>query len=195
MGKSKSRHKARAGKSQPLGEVRIIAGSWRGRKLGVVAAPGLRPTGDRVRETLFNWLSSRIRGSCCLDLFAGSGALGFEAASRGARSVRMIERNPQVVRQLCASATTLQADVQVVQGDGFEQLQLANEADIIFVDPPFDGTDYTALIRRLVEHTGKDTLIYLESPSTVAVALPQSCELLREKRFGEVTARLIRTGS
>lgn len=192
MGKSKSRHKARAGKSQPSGEVRIIAGRWRGRKLAVVDAPGLRPTGDRVRETLFNWLTPYLRGNVCVDLFAGSGALGFEAASRGAQAVRVVELNPRAVGQLRANAAMLEADLEIVHGDGFEQMALARDAGIVFVDPPFSGTDYPTLLEQLRSYVRKDALIYLESPTAATVPIPPTFELLREKRFGDVMARLIR---
>src|SRR5215470_10705650 len=113
----------------PENRVRVIGGQWRSRLLRFPAAPGLRPTPDRVRETLFNWLGQDLSGLACLDLFAGSGALGFEAASRGARPVILVERDRRVAESLQASARTLQADepgteaVEVVRADALEFLQ------------------------------------------------------------------------
>ena len=122
------------------GSVRLIAGQWRGRKLPIVDVEGLRPTGDRVKETLFNWLQTQIPGARCLDLFAGSGSLGFEAASRGAAEVIMVERDPTVVGCLQASAERLSAaQVTILQTDAAAYLQTSPDPfDIVFLDPPFN---------------------------------------------------------
>ena len=123
----------------PPGRLRIVAGEWRGRRLPVLDQPGLRPTPDRVRETLFNWLAPLITGARCLDLFAGSGALGFEAASRGAGRVAMIEKSANLVRVLRENRLLLDArQVEVIQADA--GLWLAGQAepfDLVFLDPPF----------------------------------------------------------
>ena len=123
------------------GSVRLIAGQWRGRKLPIVDVEGLRPTGDRVKETLFNWLQTQIPGARCLDLFAGSGSLGFEAASRGAAEVIMVERDPTVVGCLQASAERLSAaQVTILQTDAATYLQTSPDPfDIVFLDPPFQS--------------------------------------------------------
>lgn len=120
-------------------QLRIIGGRWRGRRVAFPDAQGLRPTPDRVRETLFNWLAPRIAGARCLDLFAGSGALGFEAASRGAARVVMIEQDQLAFAALQANAKTLQATrVQIVRGDALNFARSANQPfDVVFVDPPY----------------------------------------------------------
>ncbi len=121
-------------------QIRIIGGAHRGRRLRFPTVPGLRPTADRVRETLFNWLQPQLPGARCLDLFAGSGALGLEAASRGAARVQMLDRSPRVVEQLRENAALLQLDqVRVSQASALEWLQgAATPFDILFLDPPFD---------------------------------------------------------
>ncbi|NPA72983.1 MAG: 16S rRNA (guanine(966)-N(2))-methyltransferase RsmD [Gammaproteobacteria bacterium] len=124
-----------------MGEVRIIGGDWRGRKLPVLLSEGLRPTSDRVRETVFNWLQFDVPGARCLDLFSGSGALGFEALSRGAKSVTFLELSSPVAKQLSQNLITLQAcHGEVVQGDSLQWLArpVASSYDIVFVDPPFN---------------------------------------------------------
>ncbi|MGH8108729.1 MAG: 16S rRNA (guanine(966)-N(2))-methyltransferase RsmD, partial [Arenimonas sp.] len=127
----------------PFGQVRIISGLWRGSKLPVESYPGLRPTSDRVRETLFNWLQSQIAGKRVLDCFAGTGALGFEAASRGAAEVVLLEKVPALVNSLRESATRLKAgNLKVESSDSFSWLgrQPTERFDLVFIDPPF-GSD------------------------------------------------------
>lgn len=121
--------------------MRIIGGVWRSRILGFPPLPGLRPTPDRVRETLFNWLGQRLDGLRCLDLFAGSGALGFEAASRGATEVVMVERNAQAIERLREHAARLgAAQVRIVAADGLDYLEgECGRFDLILLDPPFDS--------------------------------------------------------
>ena len=123
----------------PPGRLRIVGGEWRGRRLPVLDQPGLRPTPDRVRETLFNWLAPLITGARCLDLFAGSGALGFEAASRGAGRVVMIEKSANVVRVLRENRLLLDArQVEVIHADAGPWLAgQAEPFDLVFLDPPF----------------------------------------------------------
>ncbi len=130
----------RPGRSE-MGEVRIIGGDWRGRKLPVLLADGLRPTSDRVRETVFNWLQFEVPGARCLDVFAGSGALGFEALSRGAREVTFLELASANAKQLQANVSALKTDkAQVIQTDSLRWLEnpIAQPFDIIFLDPPFN---------------------------------------------------------
>ncbi len=173
------------------GRLRIIGGRYRGRKLPVPAQPGLRPTADRVRETLFNWLQPVIEGARCLDLFAGSGALGFEAASRGAAEVVMIERAEPVVRVLEANARNLGAgQVDVRRADALRWLSGTGEPfDVVFLDPPFDE----GLLGKscsLLSFNGwlaPRAQVYLEARSSEELPpLPASWGLVRDKRAGQV---------
>ena len=125
--------------SGPPGRLRIVGGEWRGRRLSVLDQPGLRPTPDRVRETLFNWLAPLIKGAWCLDLFAGTGALGFEAASRGADRVVMIEKLANVVRVLHENRLLLDArQIEVIHADASPWLAgQAEPFNLVFLDPPF----------------------------------------------------------
>jgi len=137
------------------GEVRIIAGDWRGRKLPVLSQTGLRPTSDRMRETLFNWLQYDIAGARLLDAFAGSGALGFEALSRGASDVVFLEKNPSVANQLKANLQLLKIDnAQIMQVDS--QAWLAQPAfmqfDGVFIDPPFHQGLVEPIVQQLIHH-------------------------------------------
>jgi len=184
-------------KSSYPGRLRIIGGRWRGRRLEVPESEGLRPTPDRVRETLFNWLQPYIAGAHCLDLFAGTGALCLEALSRGAARVVMVEQAPAVAEQLRRHVATLQADnAEVVRADAVDFLQQAPQAfDIVFLDPPFRSD----LIRRcaeLAEARGwikPGGLIYIEAPSRVeALPIPATWELLRSKSAGQVGYHLAR---
>lgn len=152
------------------GSVRIIAGDWRGRRLPVVDRPGLRPTPDRVRETLFNWLMPVIEGSRCLDLYAGSGALGFEAASRGARQVCLIEQDAQVAAALRDHIDRLQATdrMQVHCTDAMTWLRrpVAEPFDVVFIDPPYSLDLIAPTISALREHgwLAADAWLYCEWP-------------------------------
>ncbi len=172
-------------------QVRIIGGAHRGRKLPVPDRPGLRPTGDRVRETLFNWLQPILPGAACLDLFAGSGALGLEAASRGAGRVLMLELSAAVARQLQENVALLGLEqVRVEQGDALSWLQGGGEPfDIVFLDPPFaDGLLRRAC--RLLQSNGwlkPDARIYLETDLAQGLPdLPPEWRLLKEKKAGQV---------
>ncbi len=176
------------------GQVRIIAGQWRGRKLAFIGAEGLRPTGDRMRETLFNWLQPMIEGSRCLDLFAGSGALGFEAASRGAADVMLVEYNPATAAQLAAEAERFGADnIRVEQGSALQYLQTLDEpVDVMFLDPPFHSEllqlSLDLIESRMLTPAGR---IYLEYPLRRPPTLPEDMVLLREKKAGDVGFGLI----
>jgi 16S rRNA (guanine966-N2)-methyltransferase len=181
---------------QPQNQLRIIAGSWRGRKLRFAPVPGLRPTPNRVRETLFNWLQPVIHGARCLDLYAGSGALGIEAASRGASAVVLVDRDPQVVRVLREQLQLLDAgQVQVLQADVGSWLSGTPEPfDIVFLDPPFRAGLLSAAIGQL-EAGGwlaPEAWIYLEAEQGLVPDLPDNWELYRSKRAGQVGYHLAR---
>ena len=177
--------------------VRVIAGCWRGRKLEFPAVPGLRPSPDRVRETLFNWLQRPIVDARCLDLFAGSGALGFEALSRGAGRTVLVEHEPLVVRALAATAERFgEPRPEIVQADAFTYLNgRAQPFDLVFLDPPF-AAGWLPELCTLLEVRGwlaPRAYVYLECAASDAVAsLPGAWETLRETRAGEVRAVLAR---
>lgn len=182
----------------PLGQVRIIAGRWRGSKLPVLDLPGLRPSSDRLRETLFNWLQPVLPGARVLDLFAGSGALGFEAASRGAAQVDLVEQSAAAVTALRASALRLAGDppkgISVHAADALAWL--ADPArglfDIAFVDPPFSAALWTPALAALAPHLAAGALVHIESPLAQAVAVPAGWRLHREIRSRETRAGLYR---
>lgn len=180
------------------GSVRIIGGRLRGSKLRVPDVPGLRPTPDRVRETLFNWLGQDLQGLRCLDLYAGSGALGLEAASRGASRVDMVERQPALARALGEAAQRLGAQaVRVHAGDAqaFAAAQAPGSYDVVFVDPPFAqaGAHERALAQaaRVLAPQGR---VYLEAPDAASLArwAADGWEVLRSARAGQVHYALLR---
>lgn len=173
------------------GRVRIIGGRWRRRVLPVPPDPGLRPTPDRVKETLFNWLGRDTEGARCLDLFAGTGSLGLEAASRGASSVVLVERSPDLARRLEDQARALGADnVTVVTADALAWLSRARDAfDLVLLDPPFDadllGPACAALARTGLLAPG--ARVYLETRlAQDALPVPEDWEILRARRAGQV---------
>lgn len=187
----------RASKSN--NSLRIIGGTWRGRRLDFIETPGLRPTPDRVRETLFNWLGPSLASSACLDLFAGSGALGFEAASRGATEVVMVETNSRVARQLhCQSLLLQAAQISVVQADAFEWLSSNNRIfDIIFLDPPFRRGLLDKALRLLQQDRAVTvgSRVYMETESHLSsLKLPEGWNCLRSKQAGRVSFRLAVVG-
>jgi len=195
------RSDARAGgRGGAEGEVRIIGGTHRGRRVRFPLLPGLRPTGDRVKETLFNWLQPRIAGADCLDLFAGSGSLGLEAASRGAGSVLMLERADEAVRQLCANVAALGLDrARVERGDALAWLDrpAVERFDLVFLDPPFDQPVLGAACRLLTQRgwlTG-DALVYVETAADDLPPLPKGWSPWREKRAGQVAYRLFQVST
>ncbi len=148
-------------------EVRIIGGLWKRTKLKVADKPGLRPTPDRVRETVFNWLGQDMTGLRCLDAFAGTGALGFEAASRGAQEVLIIEQDGTLIEQLKKTQTQLKAiAVQVQRGDGVAAIRQAAPAslDVIFIDPPFDAPLFEPALGACARALAPEGWVYLESP-------------------------------
>ncbi|MFB1488800.1 MAG: 16S rRNA (guanine(966)-N(2))-methyltransferase RsmD [Thiocapsa sp. C3-3m] len=181
------------------GELRIIGGRYRGRRLPIPSATGLRPTSDRVRETLFNWLAPVIPGARCLDTFAGSGALGFEAVSRGAGEVVLIEHSGAVARQLEANARRLGAEeTWVVHGNAIRWLEGSGPPfDIVFLDPPFDEALWAPAIERLA---GQGWLkpggrVYMEAPVRIGFPdLPADWDLVRDKTAGQVRYGLVIVG-
>jgi len=185
--------KRNAQSTQPL---RIIGGRWRGRKLNFPALEGLRPTGDRIRETLFNWLGPYVSGARCLDLYAGSGALGLEALSRGADYSLLIEKDPAAAAQLranlaqldCQSATALNADSLTLLEKGPRE----GPFDLVFIDPPFQRDLWQASIDRLIDYRwlAPEAVIYLESGPETPITVPDAWQLHRDKTAGQVRYRL-----
>lgn len=188
-----NKHKVSATQAQ---RVRIIGGRWRGRQLPVADVGGLRPTPDRVRETLFNWLQAYIEGAHCLDLFAGTGALGLEALSRGAQSVTLVETDRNAVSVLRQSIDSLQAtDAQLVEADGVAWLRSASRPfDIVFLDPPF-RQGLVMQCCELLEQQGwlaANALIYIEAESETGLPeLPRHWQPLRSKTAGQVSYHLL----
>ncbi|SIO96285.1 16S rRNA (guanine(966)-N(2))-methyltransferase RsmD [Vibrio spartinae] len=195
MGKHRQPNQSQ--KKDKSGFIRIISGLWRGRKLPVHDAEGLRPTTDRVKETLFNWLATDIPQARCLDLFAGSGSLGFEAASRQAEHVTMIEKNPAAFQQLKKNQQALSAtQLQVIQSDTLlylAQTPPERAYDIVFIDPPFRQGLLEDTLRLLESNQWlhEQAMIYIESEKEWPVAaIPASWQLYREKIAGQVCYRL-----
>ena len=180
------------------GSVRIIGGRWRGTRLPVPDLPGLRPTSDRVRETLFNWLQPHLPGARVLDLFAGSGALGLEALSRGAASAQLVEADPRLALNLKALGCRLDpgSQLDVHAGDALKWLRGAPEGafDIAFVDPPFDAGLWDAVLALLPVRMAAKALIYLEAPNICAPVLPGEWTLHRENHTRDVRYALYRRG-
>lgn len=172
--------------------VRIIGGEWRSRVLNFAPRPDLRPTPDRVRETLFNWLGQDLTGKSCLDLFAGSGALGFEAASRGARRVVMVEHDAVAFRALEANAERLAArSVELKRSDALEFLRADGSAyDIVFLDPPFRADYLERVLPLLGPRLVQGALAHVEAPQ--ARHLPAGWSVQRSGRAGAVTHQLIK---
>jgi 16S rRNA (guanine966-N2)-methyltransferase len=183
------------GHRQSLSRVRIIGGRWRSRIIRFQEVNGLRPTGDRIRETLFNWLSADITGARCLDAFAGSGALGFEALSRGASEVVFVEKNTQAARQLETNKTSLEAEnAVIVQDDLFRWLERGQQPfDIVFADPPFSAEILPLVVSSLTQANllKPGTLVYLESLRSQTVSLPPSWLERKSKEAGAVRYQLM----
>ncbi len=178
-------------------EIRIIGGQWKRTKLAVADKPGLRPTPDRVRETLFNWLGQDLTGWRCIDVFAGTGALGFEAASRGATEVQLFEQDAALVAQLWATQMRLSAHaVRVQRGDGIAGLKARapGSADLIFLDPPFESHLFDAALAASVPALAANGWVYLECPTAWddATLLPLGLAVQRHMKAGAVHAHLLR---
>ncbi len=177
--------------------LRIIGGQWRGRKLGFARVDAIRPTPDRVRETLFNWLAPIIRNATCLDLFTGSGALGFESLSRGAASVVMCDTNNKIIATLKDHASVLKTDAAIfLQTNALDFLDRNNQKfDLIFLDPPFDSN----LLEKCFEIISKkgclneDAMIYVECDSKKELPIvPNNWLLHRNKKAGDVAYYLFK---
>ena len=178
------------------GEVRIIGGQWKRTRLPVATLEGLRPTPDRVRETLFNWLGQDLNGWRCLDAFAGTGALGFEAASRGAATVQLVELHPALVAQLHALQQRLQAAaVRVQKGDGVAVLRNSapGTLDLVLIDPPFGSALFASALEAAVPALTSNGFVYLEAPEEWSVEALTALGLkkYRHLRAGSVHAQLL----
>ena len=178
-------------------EIRIIGGQWRRTPIKVLDKPGLRPTPDRVRETLFNWLGQDLTGWRCVDAFAGTGALGLEAASRGAAQVVALEQEPELARQMQLQAERLKASmVQVQRTDAVAAMQrlTAGAFDAVFLDPPFDGPWFEPALQAAVRLVPVGGWVYLEAPTawTDEALAPFGLEVLRHLKAGAVHAHLLR---
>lgn len=177
------------------GKLRIIGGSLRGSKLEIPNLPGLRPTPDRVRETLFNWLTPVIQSARCLDLFAGTGALGIEALSRGAAAVDFVETDALLAQLLRANLTRLKQEAHVYRDDAEKFLATPGAAyDIVFLDPPFSAQLWSPVAQALLRHERlpPGAWLYVESPADAAPELSPDLALHRESRAGAVRYALYR---
>ena len=190
---------AAAPAAKGAGEIRIIGGQWKRTRLPVAQRPGLRPTPDRVRETLFNWLGQDLAGWRCLDAFAGTGALGLEAASRGAASVLLVENDAALVAQLHTLQQRLRASaVRVQRGDGVAALQQATPAslDLVLLDPPFDGPFFEPALQAAARAVAAGGFIYLEAPRVWGdeELAASGLVLHRHLKAGAVHAHLLKRG-
>jgi 16S rRNA (guanine966-N2)-methyltransferase len=175
---------------RPLGTLRIIGGQWRSRLIEFDAAEGVRPTPDRVRQTLFDWLAPLIEGASTLDLFAGSGALGFEALSRGAARASFVEQGARQAAAIRAAAAKLAAGAraEVVQSEALAWLRgTAQRYDLVFLDPPYAAGLLAPALAALPRVLKPVNRIYLEWPRGQAPALPPGYTLLKEKQAGQVS--------
>ena len=192
--------RARGGntQSQP-GRLRIVAGNWRSRVLDIADVEGLRPTSERIRETLFNWLAPSIAGSRCLDLFAGTGALGLEALSRGAAIAVFVERSPEALKTLRDNIAVLAAgNAEVVAGDALDYVQRASQPfDVVFLDPPFIDNQLGPVCQALAASglLAPGAKVYLEQDRTAAAPeLPAGWTMTKNKTAGNVRYGLVQTG-
>jgi 16S rRNA (guanine(966)-N(2))-methyltransferase RsmD len=181
---------------RPSHDIRIIGGQWKRTRLAVADKPGLRPTPDRVRETLFNWLGQNLTGWRCIDAFAGTGVLGFEAASRGAKDVILVEQGADLVMQLKRVQTQLQAkDIRIVRGDALAALRQASAASLhaIFLDPPFDSQLFEPALQAAGRALAPDGFVYLEAPMrwTDEQLSGTGLRLYRHLKAGAVHAHLL----
>lgn len=176
--------------------VRIIAGEWRGRRLEVLESDGLRPTGSRVREMLFNWLQAFTMGSTALDLFSGSGVLGFEAASRAAKSVTLIEKNPKIASKIQQNVEAFKAEnIQVFQQSAAYFLSQTEQSfNLIFLDPPFSENLHQLMIDLIDENSvlEKAGHLYVEMPKKSPLPqLPKHWAVVKDKKVSDVRCLLI----
>ena len=188
----------RPDKKSQRGRLRIVAGNWRSRLLEIADVPGLRPTAERIRETVFNWLTPHLAGARCLDLFAGTGALGLEALSRGAADVLFVETSAVAVRTLLKNIASLQTtNATVRRADAVNYLQHpgADQFEIVFLDPPFADDLHGDLCKLLDESTilAADALVYIEEDrAKPEVVLPPGWQTLKTKSAGNVRYSLVK---
>ena len=194
--KSRKPHKSNTKNTSSL---RIIGGDWRSRKLPILDAPSLRPTPDRIRETLFNWLQGKVYAASCLDMFAGSGALGFEALSRGAKEVIFVEKNPACATQLKENLETLKAQALVLQTDALNFLQHSEKPaasfDLVFLDPPFRQGLVPKSLNYLANEAliNEDSLIYIEHEAEESFIWSEfNLEVLKQTKAGQVHCFLLK---
>ncbi|WP_216825055.1 16S rRNA (guanine(966)-N(2))-methyltransferase RsmD [Agarilytica rhodophyticola] len=177
--------------------IRIIGGQWRGRKLPVPSADGLRPTGDRIRETLFNWLAPYITSARCLDAYAGTGALGIEALSRGAAFTEFVELNHNTAKNLDENLKRLNSTTHNINRLNFAQWipKDKHTFDIVFLDPPFEQKLWQSAITHLIDNIplSDDALIYIESQNSESFTIPSSWEMHKNKSTKQVNATLYKT--
>ncbi|MEL1263809.1 16S rRNA (guanine(966)-N(2))-methyltransferase RsmD [Pseudoxanthomonas putridarboris] len=182
-----------ARKPAGAGSVRIIGGRWRGTRLAVPDSPGLRPSSDRVRETLFNWLMPALPGARVLDLFAGTGALGLEALSRGAAHATLVERDPALSRALRDAVARLSAAAEVQAQDALAWLDGGDaKFDLVFLDPPFADGLWEKALAGLEPRLASGAWVYLESPADTVPPVPAGWALHREGRTRDVRFALYR---
>ncbi len=185
-----------------MGQIRVIGGRWRGRKLPVLDAEGLRPTTDRLKETVFNWLQFELAETKVLDVFAGTGSLGIEALSRGAAQATFFEQDPAATQQLKSNLASLDATrlSHVQQGNALHLLAqnpAAQTYNVIFLDPPFHHHLLNNAIKQLVKHQwlANEALVYVETEHSAVVEVPDNWLLHREKAMGQSIARLFHVTS
>ena len=201
-GEKHSLKSRKAGGSKPSGTVRIISGRFRGRKLPVLDVQGLRPTTDKNREMLFSWLMAYISGANCLDAFAGSGGLGFEALSRYAETCTFIELDKKVAKKVADNIQLLGLSAhqaKIMQGNTLDVLnKLDKPYDLIFLDPPFNQDLLPLTIERIVEKSllAIDGVIYIECEGTgIGYSVPENWQLIKEKRSAQILARVYQRNS
>ncbi len=184
--------RSNAGRPQP-GSVRVIAGMWRGRRIPIAATTAVRPTPDRVRETLFNWLREALPGARCLDLYAGTGVLGFEALSRGASEVWFVEQDAALVAALKAQAAVLGAEPRVLRQDVASLLRgtPTTRFDVVFLDPPY-AVPSEPLLELLRPWLAPDALVYVERPRAPGLPQVPAAEWWRSAQAGAVAYGLLR---
>jgi len=188
---------AKAGKKSQPGRLRIVAGKWRNRLLNIADVPGLRPTSERIRETLFNWLAPTIEGARCLDLFAGTGALGLEALSRGARETVFVEKSSKAAQALRNAVLTLEASGTIVHNDDAMEFLHGKEPgqfDIVFLDPPF-AADMLVELCRLLDRASilaSGAQVYIEEDrARPAAEFPRGWRVVKSKNTGNVRYSLV----
>jgi 16S rRNA (guanine966-N2)-methyltransferase len=186
-------HMVKPGARHVQGRIRIIAGTWRGRRIEIPERTAVRPTPDRVRETVFNWLREALAGARCLDLFAGTGALGFEALSRGAAEAWLVEQDAQLVEALRATAGKFGATPRIVRRDALAFLRepAAMRFDVVFLDPPY-AAPLEPLLEVLPPWLAPRALVYVERPRSTGLPAVPSAEWVKQSHAGAVEYGLLR---